>query len=128
MNNENAFAPGGVCMAYIPYMDTAAAPGTLRGGVHPCLIISTQRSCDMLNCLTVVPGTSNVDKPAYPTHYEVSPDGQNGLERATRFKCEGAVSIPNTAVREIIGRITKRQYMDMQDHLFAAIHTEKSDW
>lgn len=92
------------------------------------LIVSTAESCERLDTVAAMPGTSNVSRAPYPTHWECEPDAENGLERQTRFKAEGILPLPVANIKAVIGRISRRQYMEMQDAILNTIHFEDTEW
>lgn len=117
-------APGTVAMAFVPYPNQWDRGG---GGIHPIIVVSTGISCERAPSILAVPGTSKMNHTKMPTHYEPDP-ADCPCMLPTRFRCENLTQIDKSAIRQILGRISKLEYMKLQQCLMQAIHLEKIEW
>ena len=104
--------------------------GALRsggGGVHPIIVVSDEAICAEGPEVLAVPGTSNLTRPPLPYHYEPA-QTVTGLPMVTRFKCEGLVPVRKENISTITGRISRFEYMKLQECLMRALHTENTGW
>lgn len=97
------------------------------GGVHPIIVVSCEAICGDGQEVLAVPGTSNLERAALPYHYE-PPQTETGLPAPTRFKCDGLVPVRKDKIGTVTGRISRFEYMKLQERLLRALHIEKTGW
>lgn len=118
--------PGTVAMAYIQYPNRWDAAGG-AGGVHPVIVVSPAVQCERSSCLIVVPGTSKPRRNRLPTHYEPDP-ADCCCVVPTCFHCENVTQVDKGAIRQVLGRVSKLEYMKLQKCLLCAFHLEQTEW
>jgi mRNA interferase MazF len=110
---------GDVVLAYVPYV------GTTGGKVRPALVVQSDHNNSRLNETIVAAITSNVSRSHEPTQLLIeiaTPDGAaSGLLQDSVVRCERLQSIPQSAIRRTVGRLSPALMLQIDDCLKAAL-------
>lgn len=101
----------------IYYADLSPVIGSEQGGVRPVLIIQNDIGNKYSPTTIIAPITSKIIKSALPTHIDINPSKQNGLEVVSVILLEQIRTIDKKRFREHIGRLDKKMVEKVDEAL-----------